>query len=214
MAPAESVAVERLRSWLSRFGELIQQNKEQLTELDAAIGDSDHGTNLARGMTAVEPLLADDSLGTAKELLTKVGMTLVSTVGGASGPLYGTFFLRMGGALGAQAHVTADDLVAALRAGAEGVIARGKAQAGDKTMVDVWLPALDALESARQQGNSLESALGQMLDAARDGSDATIEMIAHKGRASYLGERSIGHRDPGAASSTLLIQAAAEQLHA
>jgi dihydroxyacetone kinase-like protein len=139
-------------------------------------------------------------------------MTLVSTVGGASGPLYGTFFLRMGTSAGDRAEFDGAAFAAALRAGLEGVLTRGKAQVGDKTMVDALTPAVDALDAALADGASLKDALRAAATAAREGADATVPLVARKGRASYLGERSAGHRDPGATSTTLLLEAAAESL--
>jgi dihydroxyacetone kinase-like protein len=143
-------------------------------------------------------------------VLTKVGMTLVSTVGGASGPLFGTFFLRMGTSLGDAQTVTPQQFSAALRAGLEGVVARGKAEPGDKTMYDALAPAVDALDAALAEPVDLPAALARALDAAVAGRDATIPMLARKGRASYLGERSVGHQDPGATTVALLLQAATE----
>ena len=199
-----------LDAWVRRFAVLVSENRDHLTELDAAIGDADHGSNLDRGMTAAVAAL--DELGTAGAgpLLTKVGMTLVSTVGGASGPLYGTLFLRMGTSLGDVPEVSPEHLAQAFRAGLEGVVARGKAQADDKTMYDALAPAVDALDAALADGLSLGEALARARDAADAGRDATIPMLARKGRASYLGERSVGHQDPGATSTALLVAAAAE----
>jgi phosphoenolpyruvate---glycerone phosphotransferase subunit DhaL len=199
-----------LDAWVRRFAVLVSENRDHLTELDAAIGDADHGSNLDRGMTAAVAAL--DELGTAGAgpLLTKVGMTLVSTVGGASGPLYGTLFLRMGTSLGDVPEVSPEHVAQAFRAGLEGVVARGKAQADDKTMYDALAPAVDALDAALADGLSLGEALARARDAADAGRDATIPMLARKGRASYLGERSVGHQDPGATSTALLVAAAAE----
>ena len=201
-----------LESWVRAFAGLVAENRELLTELDAAIGDADHGTNMDRGMKAVLAALDESRPTTPKALLTKVGMTLVSTVGGASGPLFGTFFLRMGTALGDGESVPHHDVATALRAGLDGVVQRGKAVLEDKTMVDALTPAVQALEAALSREDSLTEALGEARDAAAAGRDATVPMLARKGRASYLGERSIGHQDPGATTVTLLMQAAAETL--
>ncbi|MFF5084366.1 dihydroxyacetone kinase subunit DhaL [Actinoplanes sp. NPDC000266] len=183
-----------LTAWIREFARLIAQNKELLTELDSAIGDGDHGVNMDRGMTAVVSALDAEPPDTPSALLKKVGMTLISKVGGASGPLYGTAFLRMAAAAGDSV-----ELDKILRAGLDGVIARGKAEPGDKTMVDALRPAVETLEG----GGSLPDAVR----AAEQGRDATIPMVARKGRASYLGERSAGHADPGATSVTLLLKA-------
>jgi dihydroxyacetone kinase-like protein len=196
-----------LRSWLAEFARLVAEHRDELTALDAAIGDADHGNNLDRGMTAVVAGLAGE---TVARLFKQSGMTLVSTVGGASGPLYGTFFLRFAGASGEVTELTAAKFAAATRAGLDGVVARGKAEAGDKTMFDALEPAVSALEAGLD--GSLADALKAAAAAADSGRDATIEMHARKGRASYLGERSVGHQDPGATSAALLIRAAAETL--
>ena len=199
-----------LDDWVRRFAGLVAEHRDELTALDSAIGDADHGTNMDRGMTAVVAALDETQPATPKALLTKVGMTLVSTVGGASGPLFGTFFLRFGGGLGDSDPATPAEFAIALRAGLDGVVARGKAEAGDKTMYDALAPAVDALDAALSQQNSLSDALVAARDAAAAGRDATIPLQARKGRASYLGERSIGHQDPGATTVTLLFQAATE----
>ena len=194
-------------AWVRRFADLVAQERDHLTELDSAIGDADHGTNLDRGMKAAVAALSELDRPGAGPLLTKVGMTLVSTVGGASGPLYGTLFLRMGGTLGDAPQVLPVQVAAALRAGLEGVVARGKAQADDKTMYDALAPAVDALETGVGDGLTLREALDQARAAAEKGRDATVPMLARKGRASYLGERSIGHQDPGATSAALIVRA-------
>jgi dihydroxyacetone kinase-like protein len=198
-----------IRAWIEEFARLISVNKEMLTELDSAIGDADHGINMDRGMTAVLKALDDE---TPAALLKRTGMTIVSTVGGASGPLYGTAFLRMATAAGDASEIDAQGYATMLRAGLDGVIARGKAEIGDKTMVDALAPAVDALDTAIAGGAPLEAALQAALQAAQKGQDGTIPMVARKGRASYLGERSAGHQDPGATSVTLLITAAATAL--
>jgi phosphoenolpyruvate---glycerone phosphotransferase subunit DhaL len=208
----DNVTTAAFEAWVRRFAGLIADERDHLTELDSAIGDADHGTNMDRGMKAAVAALEELGPVGAGPLLTKVGMTLVSTVGGASGPLYGTLFLRMGTALGDVPEAAPEQVGVALRAGLEGVVARGKAQAEDKTMYDALAPAVDALEAGLQDGLGLEDALGRARAAAEAGRDATVPMLAHKGRASYLGERSVGHQDPGATSVTLLVAAAAETL--
>jgi dihydroxyacetone kinase-like protein len=203
------VPVERLVTWVRRFGELVTEQRTYLTDLDSAIGDADHGINMDRGMQAVAEKLDATPVGTADELFKLVGMTLVSSVGGASGPLYGTLFLRLGAACGAQDAVSLDDLAKALRAGVEGLVARGRPELGDKTMFDSLEPAIEALDAAVTAGASAGEAFTSAWEAAVIGRDATIPLVARKGRASYLGERSAGHQDPGATSSALLFEAAA-----
>ncbi|KRF22270.1 dihydroxyacetone kinase subunit DhaL [Phycicoccus sp. Soil802] len=208
---SENVTTAVFEQWVRGFADLIAANREHLTELDAAIGDADHGSNMDRGMKAAVAALDESRPPTAGALLTKVGMTLVSTVGGASGPLFGTFFMRMGGSLGATAEtVSAGDVAAALRAGLGGIVDRGKAAPGDKTMYDALAPAVEALEAALTDQATLATGLKAARDAAAAGRDATTPMLARKGRASYLGERSVGHQDPGAASVALLLDAAAD----
>jgi len=197
--------------WIRAFGTEVDANKEQLTQLDAAVGDGDHGINMQRGMSAV--LVKVDAAGEEQDigaLLKTVGMTLVSTVGGAGGPLYGTLFLQMGMAVAGKDELSPDDWAAALEAGIAGVQARGKAEPGDKTMIDALIPGRDALKAALAGGASFEDALRQSADAAGQGMRDTVPLVARKGRASYLGERSAGHQDPGATSSHLLLEAAAE----
>ncbi|HEY7043015.1 MAG TPA: dihydroxyacetone kinase subunit DhaL, partial [Nocardioidaceae bacterium] len=181
-------------------------------ELDSAIGDADHGINMDRGMKAAVAAVGDGSAETADALLKKVGMTLVSTVGGASGPLYGTFFLRCGTALTDVDDIDAAAFGVALRAGVDGLVARGKAELEDKTMYDAWAPALEAYDAKVSDGGAIGDALRAAADAAAEGRDATTPMVARKGRASYLGERSAGHQDPGATSTTMLLEAAAGTL--
>ena len=202
-----------LTGWVREFARVVGENAKLLTDLDAAIGDADHGINMDRGMTAVIEALDLAEAGAAPSemsaLCKQVGMTLVKSVGGASGPLYGTFFLRMAAALGASDGVDAPDFAKALRAGVEGVVQRGRAEAGDKTMFDALAPALDALDAALASGAGLAAALADATVAAEKGRDATESMVARKGRASYLGQRSVGHVDPGATSAAMLIAAAA-----
>jgi dihydroxyacetone kinase-like protein len=202
-----------LAKWIREFARLVAENKDVLTHLDSAIGDADHGINMDRGMTAVTAALADGDLSAGPAALLKLtGMRLISTVGGASGPLYGTAFLRMATAAGTGSALDAGEFAKALRAGLDGIVARGKAEAGDKTMFDAMAPAVNALEAALAEGQSLGAALRAATAAAETGRDATIPMIARKGRASYLGERSVGHQDPGATSVTMLVAAAASTL--
>ena len=208
----ENVDVAALARWIREFARLVAANKDLLTTLDSAIGDADHGTNMDRGMAAVAAALADETPAGAAALLKMTGMKLVSTVGGASGPLYGTAFLRMGAAAGETDSLDPPTFAKALRAGLDGIVARGKAEAGDKTMYDALAPAVDALDAGLAAGASLAAALTAAEAAAEAGRDATTDMLARKGRASYLGERSVGHQDPGATSVTLLLQAAATEL--
>ncbi len=201
-----SLETEAVAAWLADFAGQVSENAAYLTDLDRQIGDADHGSNLDRGMKAVKALGGD--FPDAGALLKKAGMTLVSTVGGASGPLYGTFLMRVGGAWPSEPD--AAGVGAALRAGLDGIIQRGKAEVGDKTMVDALTPALAAYDAAA--GDGVGSALAAAAAAAAAGRDATVPLVARKGRASYLGERSAGHQDPGATSVTMLLEAAARTL--
>lgn len=202
-----AVSTTTLHDWISRFSVAVAEHKGWLTELDSAIGDADHGANMARGMEAVVEKLGAGAPEHIDELLKTVGMTLVSSVGGASGPLYGTFFLRVGAGAGAVSEVEGATFAAALRAGLEGIVARGKAERGDKTMLDALAPAVDEWESGTAQGTDLAEVARAAATAAAHGRDATQALVARKGRASYLGERSAGHLDPGAASTALLFDA-------
>ncbi|MDM4761412.1 dihydroxyacetone kinase subunit DhaL [Galbitalea sp. SE-J8] len=206
----DTVAIDGLVAWLAGFRDRVTENRAYLTELDSAIGDADHGANMARGMAAVMDKLDGGTPATVDELFTSVGMTLVTTVGGASGPLYGTFFLRFGRAAGAVDELDAAALGGALRAGFEGVLARGKAEPGDKTMVDAMGPAIDAFDQG--VGAGAAAAARAAATAAAEGRDATTALVARKGRASYLGERSAGHLDPGAMSTAYLFEALADAL--
>lgn len=208
----DAVSVATLVEWLSSFRDAVHEYGPYLTELDSAIGDADHGANLIRGMDAV--MGAVDGSGSAGDLLKKVGMTLVTSVGGASGPLYGTFFLRAATAAGDATALDGPAVLAMLRAGLEGIVARGKAEAGDKTMYDALAPGLDAFAAALESGRDVAGAADAAADAAAAGRDATEPLLALKGRASYLGERSVGHIDPGAASSALLLRSLADALAA
>jgi phosphoenolpyruvate---glycerone phosphotransferase subunit DhaL len=206
-----TVDIKALVDWIRAFATAVSENKQYLTQLDSAIGDADHGANMDRGMTAVVAALdsADQLPATAGVLFKLVGMNLVTTVGGASGPLYGTLFLRMATAAGDASELDTTKQAELLQAGLEGVVARGKAEANDKTMYDALAPACAALRLAAENGRSPREAWAAATDAAEAGAEATIPMRARKGRASYLGERSIGHKDPGACSSALLVRAAA-----
>jgi dihydroxyacetone kinase-like protein len=232
----ETVSQAQVGAWLRAFADAVAARRDELTDLDAAIGDADHGINMDRGMKAVVAKLdeaggpeaaagggaaTDAAAGGAADrtagggvgaLLKAVGMTLVSTVGGAAGPLYGTFFLRMATAAGEREELTAAELADAFAAGVEGVRARGKAELEDKTMVDALVPAAEALAASAAAGQTPAAAVAAARDAAEQGMRATIPLVARKGRASYLGERSAGHQDPGATSSWLLVAAAADAL--
>jgi phosphoenolpyruvate---glycerone phosphotransferase subunit DhaL len=203
-----AITHDAIEDWMKRFAAEVAENRAYLTKLDGAIGDGDHGTNMDRGMKkALERLEATDGddIGAS---LKAVGMALVSSVGGAAGPLYGTLFLQMGQATAGQSEIDLAGFTEALDAGVQGVIKRGKAEPGDKTMLDALGPALDALRAA--DGDDVADALQRAAEAAREGMEATVPLVARKGRASYLGERSAGHQDPGATSSHLLLKTAAE----
>ncbi|MDR6970871.1 dihydroxyacetone kinase subunit DhaL [Leifsonia shinshuensis] len=199
-----------VKAWISAAADSIGEHKQELNTLDREIGDGDHGENMDRGLRAsVAALekLPDDA--TPNAALRSVAMTLISTVGGASGPLYGTAFLKAAEPLGDAATVDGAALVAALAAARDGIVSRGKAEPGDKTMIDAWTPAVDAARAAQESGASAPDILTEAADAAEEGAVATEPLVARKGRASYLGERSAGHRDPGAQSTALLLRAAA-----
>lgn len=203
-----SISSDTIRRWLRNCAGVFSAHKDELTELDAAIGDGDHGTNMARGFATI-PAKLDALHGNQIDgLFRATAMALISQVGGASGPLYGTFFLKAAPPATGKLELTLHELCDCLDAGLAGVVNIGKAAAGDKTMVDVLTPGLAALHE--REGDSLCSALDRAAAAAREAAEATIPLMARKGRASYLGERSIGHKDPGAASSALLIAALAD----
>jgi phosphoenolpyruvate---glycerone phosphotransferase subunit DhaL len=195
------------RAWITAIAALTQEQRDHLTQLDAAIGDADHGTNLARGFAAVLTALEADNPATPGAVLTLTGRTLISKVGGASGPLYGTAFRRAGKSLGDAADVDLPALATALEAALAGVQQLGAAREGDKTMVDVLAPATSAFSKAVAEGRPAPEALDALAEAAQAGAEATVSMQALKGRASYLGPRSVGHEDPGAASSALILGA-------
>jgi len=204
------ISDSQISDWIRAFAAAVAENKKYLTELDSAIGDADHGINMSRGMQAVLAKLDARQAADIGDLLKTVGMTLVSTVGGAGGPLYGTLFLQMGTSAAGKPELSDDEWAAALAAGVAGVQRRGKAEPGDKTMIDALVPAVEAVKSALAEGSALDEALRRSAEAAREGMTATIPLVARKGRASYLGERSANHQDPGATSSWLLLQAAAD----
>ncbi|NNH74500.1 dihydroxyacetone kinase subunit L [Nocardia uniformis] len=194
--------------WVREFAASVAEHEEELTALDAAIGDADHGGNMRRGMVAAVAALDESGITDPGEVCKQTAMVLIRTIGGASGPLYGTFFLRCAGALGSGSEIA--EFAKAFRAGVDGVVARGKAELGDKTMVDALTPAADALEEQVTAGASAAAALDAAVRAAEAGRDGTTALLARKGRASYLGERSVGHQDPGATSAALLVRAARE----
>ena len=195
--------------WLGACADAFTAEKERLTALDSAIGDGDHGANMARGFQAVQGKLAAAPAGDIGGLFKIVAMTLISTTGGASGPLYGTFFLQAAGVAKGKAELTVAELHTAFETGLAGVVKLGKAAVGEKTMVDALTPAIAALVPSGAD-DTLPAALARAVEAARVGAESTVAMVAHKGRASYLGERSAGHLDPGAASSLLLLQTLAK----
>lgn len=196
---------KKLVEILSAMTKVMEENKEFLTDLDNVIGDGDHGINMARGFAEVEKqaaALAEKDIGT---ILKTVGMTLVSKVGGSSGPLYGTAFMKAGMTIGAKNEIGMDDFLAGLDVGIKGIKARGRSTTGEKTMLDAMVPALTAMKDAQAAGEDTAKVLAAGVAAAEAGVEATKPMVATKGRASYLGERSVGHQDPGATSFTLLL---------
>jgi dihydroxyacetone kinase-like protein len=202
-----TVSKNQIVQWLETTATVLSENKEYLTELDAAIGDADHGINMDRGFRKVMeklPSVADKDIG---NILKTIGMTLISSVGGAAGPLYGTFYMRSGMAVTAKEELDKDDVVKMLQAGVDGIVQRGRAQLEDKTMFDAWAPAMVALNGSLENGDNLVKAMSDAVAAAEKGMKDTIPLQAKKGRASYLGERSIGHQDPGATSSYLILNA-------
>jgi dihydroxyacetone kinase-like protein len=204
-----SVSYDDVVRLIRTYAEVVADQKEYLTQLDSAIGDADHGINMNRGMQAALAKLDGQAPGDVGALFKTIGMTLVSTVGGAGGPLYGTLFLQLGTATAGKTTIEPADWAAALEAAVAGVQARGKAVLEDKTMVDALVPARDAFKAAVEEGASFPDALHRAADAAERGMHATIPLVARKGRASYLGERSAGHQDPGATSSWLLMRTVA-----
>lgn len=197
------LTLEVFTKWLNALADTYAAQKDYLTQLDSAIGDADHGINMARGFAAVKDALAKTPPADVPALFKLVSMTLIKTVGGASGPLYGTLFMKSGPML-KDAPVTIPALTAALESGVDGIKKMGKSTTGEKTMLDAWIPALEALKA--NAANDPKSALTAAAQAAKKGMESTIPMLATKGRASYLGERSIGHQDPGATSTTMLLE--------
>lgn len=205
-----SITRDDALAWIKAVASVISSNSVYLTQLDAAIGDADHGVNMERGFKAVlnkMPEISDKDIGT---IFKTVGMTLISTVGGAGGPLYGTFFLQAGTKTVGKMELGLADWAEALESALSGVLMRGKAELGDKTMVDALTPAVNALKKSVQENQPINVAVGLSAEAAKAGMEATIPLVARKGRASYLGERSADHQDPGATSTFLILNAAAE----
>lgn len=204
------ITKDQIVRWLEKTAAVLQENKNYLTELDSAIGDADHGINMDRGFKKVMeklPTVSDKDIG---NILKTIGMTLISSVGGASGPLYGTFFMRSGMVMAAKEELSDEDLFELLQAGVEGILQRGRPNLEDKTMYDAWAPALEAMKEALSSGKETVVVLETAVAAAEQGMKNTIPLQARKGRASYLGERSIGHQDPGATSSYLILNALLE----
>jgi dihydroxyacetone kinase-like protein len=207
-----AVTRDQIMKWLQKTTAVMEANKQFLTDLDAAIGDADHGINMARGFGKVMeklPTVADKDIGS---ILKTVGMTLISTVGGASGPLYGTFFMRAGQAMAAKEELNSEDLLTMLQSGVDGIVQRGRPQLRDKTMYDVWSPVLESLQTSLAGGQEMVAALKTAVTVAEKAVQDTAPLQARKGRASYLGERSIGHQDPGATSSHLMLKALLETI--
>jgi len=207
-----NISSKQIFAWIERYAALIAEQKDQLTQLDAAIGDADHGANMHRGFQAVLAKKNDLQNPVIGVLLKGVAMTLISTVGGASGALYGTFFLQASTSAGSRTELTPSEFGSALEKGLAGIVSRGKATVGDKTMVDALQPAIKMYKDAIESGETLDLALSKAVSAAEEGLKSTVPLVARKGRASYLGERSAGHPDPGASSAVLLFRSAAETL--
>jgi len=205
-----SITRDDVLAWIKVVAGLINTNSSYLTQLDAAIGDADHGANMDRGFKAVMnkiPDISDKDIGT---IFKTTGMTLISTVGGAGGPLYGTFFLQAGIKTVGKMELNLNDWAEVLESALSGLVMRGKAELGDKTMVDALTPAVNSLKQSITDNQSLNTALSLSAEAAKAGMEGTIPLVARKGRASYLGERSAGHQDPGSTSMYLILNAAAE----
>ncbi len=211
---ASKLLLEDVLNWIRALRDVFTESKEYLTELDAAIGDADHGINMARGFNAVFDALQQPPADIGA-LFKLTSMTLIKSVGGAAGPLYGTFFLRAAAATADRTELDAAAVVAFFDAGINGILQRGKAERGDKTMIDALLPALEAMRAQLSEGaagaESVSALIQRAAAAAEEGMKATIPIAARKGRASYLGERSKGHQDPGATSSYLMLKTAAER---
>ncbi|MFT5195026.1 MAG: dihydroxyacetone kinase-like protein [Cellvibrionaceae bacterium] len=204
-----TITKTEIRTWLIQLDQVYADNKIYLTELDSPIGDADHGINMARGFKAVAEKLADSDADIGS-LLKTTGMTLIGTMGGASGPLYGTFFIDAANSALNKDEINTAELISMIGQGIQGLVRRGRAELDDKTMVDAWVPAHEALKASFETGEGLWASLTEMVTAAEEGMKATTPMLAKKGRASYLGERSIGHQDPGATSTYLMLKALAK----
>jgi dihydroxyacetone kinase-like protein len=207
-----TISSKQIFAWIERYAAQIAEQKDYLTQLDAAIGDADHGANMNRGLQAVLAKNADLQNADIGALLKGVAMTLISTVGGASGALYGTFFLQASTIAGNRTEPSPSEFGSVLEKGLAGIVLRGKATIGDKTMVDALQPAIKAYKHSIESGETLDQALSKAASAAEEGLKSTVPLVARKGRASYLGERSAGHPDPGATSTVLLFRSAAETL--
>jgi len=205
-----AVGTQDVLRWLDALQKVFNQNRQQLTDLDSAVGDGDFGISLDRGFTAVQAELTAKPPADIRAVFQSVATVLIKTMGGSSGPLLGTFFLRAAAACADKSELAPADVVALFQAGVDGLQQRGKAALGDKTMMDAWLPAVDAMRGALESGGGLAEILEQGAAAAEAGMRATITMQARKGRGSYLGERSVGHQDPGATATYLLFKAASE----
>jgi phosphoenolpyruvate---glycerone phosphotransferase subunit DhaL len=206
-----AVSREDVLRWLSALQKVFAENRQQLTDLDSAVGDGDFGISLDRGFTAVQAELTTNPPADIRAVFQNVATVLIKTMGGSSGPLLGTFFLRAGTASASKSELDPVDVVALFQAGVEGMQQRGKAALGDKTMMDAWLPAVDAMRGALEAGGGVTEVLDRGTAAAVAGAEATRSMTARKGRASYLGDRSVGHPDPGAIAAHLMLKAAAEE---
>ena len=206
-----AVSREDVLRWLSALQKVFAENRQQLTDLDSAVGDGDFGISLDRGFTAVQAELTTNPPADIRAVFQNVATVLIKTMGGSSGPLLGTFFLRAGTASASKSELDPVDVVALFQAGVEGMQQRGKAALGDKTMMDAWLPAVDAMRGALEAGGGVTEVLDRGTAAAVAGAEATKSMTARKGRASYLGDRSVGHPDPGAIAAHLMLKAAAEE---
>lgn len=205
-----AVSTQDVLRWLAASQQVFADHRQRLTEMDQSVGDGDFGISMDRGFTAVQAELSAKPPADIKAVFSSVATVLIKTMGGSSGPLLGTFFLRAGGTCAGKSELAAADVVALFQAGVEGLQQRGKAERGDKTMMDAWLPAVDAMRAASDAGSDLTEILQRGVAAAEAGAQATIAMQARKGRGSYLGERSIGHPDPGAVAVHLLLKAAAD----
>ncbi|MDU1443835.1 dihydroxyacetone kinase subunit DhaL [Clostridium cochlearium] len=200
-----SLKLKDVEELVKNIGKIMEENKEFLTELDLAIGDGDHGINMNKGFKAVTDKLENTPINTIQDIFKNTAMALISNVGGASGPLYGTIFMKASSVVGGKEELNIEDFEKILEASLEGVKARGKAQKGDKTMIDAIEPSLEALKTGIKEGLNTKKILENMKNEALNGVNYTKDIIARKGRASYLGERSIGHQDPGATSSYLIL---------